>query len=254
MPKVSVIITSYNYGNYINKCIESCLCQCSVKKEIIVVDDHSTDNTRDILNRHYKEGHIRFVISKENRGYSACKNAGIAVSKGEYVTFIDADDILCQSSLECRVKILDENPDIDVVHGSVKILRDDSGYIRAMHQAHKLRTHPSYVNAQGVMLRRRVFEKYGLFYEPLRSKADKEYWQRIGLYKSCNKPYESIQPDPVKSKKIKNIVAFYRKHNNSMRDMRKRTPEYEAEVNRIFDERREQIKREGITRENTQWL
>jgi len=87
-----------------------------------------------------------------------------------------------------------------------------------------------------------------------RGKGDKEYWQRIGIYKSCNKPYKNWQKDPAKDKKIKDIVAFYRIHGKGMKAQRRRDAKKDRDIQDIFDRRIRQIRREGITKENTAFL
>lgn len=97
---VSVIINNYNYGQFLEECLNSVLEQSCHPFEIIVVDDGSTDASRDILKR-YAEG-IKLVL-KENGGQASAMNAGFCASKGDWVLFLDADDSLVPGALE-RIK------------------------------------------------------------------------------------------------------------------------------------------------------
>ena len=97
MPKVSVIIPTYNYGKYIEKAVDSVLTQTYRDQEIIVVDDGSTDNTREIIEARYKDK-VRYFY-QENRGAPAARNFGLRKAEGEFVTFLDADDWLMPNSL-----------------------------------------------------------------------------------------------------------------------------------------------------------
>lgn len=90
MPKISVIIPTYNRSKYIVDTIESVLAQDFAEYEIVVVDDGSTDNTRDLLLPYKSE--IRYIY-QENKGVSGARNTGIRNAKGEWFAFLDSDDI-----------------------------------------------------------------------------------------------------------------------------------------------------------------
>ena len=109
---VSIVIPTYNYGQYIDRAIRSCLDQTYENLEIIVVDDGSTDNTSQIVQRFDKE--INYIL-QENSGVSVARNKGLSVATGEFITFLDADDYLTVDSIELRVEILHANPNIGVV-------------------------------------------------------------------------------------------------------------------------------------------
>ena len=89
-PLVTILICNYNYGRFLSAAIESALAQTWKNIEVIVVDDGSTDESREILKKY--EGKIR-VILKENGGQASAFNAGIAEARGEIVCFLDSDDI-----------------------------------------------------------------------------------------------------------------------------------------------------------------
>src|SRR4051812_30232823 len=89
-PQVSVIIPAHNSADFIGTAVESVLAQTFADYEIVVVDDGSTDGTREVLERF--EGRIVY-LHQQNRGVSAARNAGIRRSRGELVCFLDADDI-----------------------------------------------------------------------------------------------------------------------------------------------------------------
>ena len=97
MPKVSIIIPTYNYGKYIKKAIDSVFEQSYRSFEIIVVDDGSTDDTMVIIEGKYKEK-VRYFF-QENKGASAARNKGVKESRGEYLIFLDADDALGENQL-----------------------------------------------------------------------------------------------------------------------------------------------------------
>ena len=93
MPKVSVIIPVYNTEKYLEKCLESVCNQTLSDIEIICINDCSTDNSLEILNRYAAEDErIKIINFPENRGAAAARNAGIDVATGEYIGFVDSDD------------------------------------------------------------------------------------------------------------------------------------------------------------------
>ena len=110
---VSVILPVYNGEKYIKEAIDSVLTQTFDKFELIIINDGSTDSTKDIV-LGYKDTRIKYFY-QTNKGEAASRNEGIRNSKFDLVTFIDADDIYEPNKLMKQYKILNENLDIDVV-------------------------------------------------------------------------------------------------------------------------------------------
>src|SRR4030042_116337 len=107
MLKISIIIPTYNCGNYIEDAIESVLCQTYRNFEIIIVDDGSTDNTREIVKR-YKVSYPQQIkyIYQQNKGASASRNRAIQEATGEFIALLDADDELVPHTLEKCINAL----------------------------------------------------------------------------------------------------------------------------------------------------
>src|SRR3990170_2838516 len=112
MPKVSVIIPTYNREKYIVETLQSVFAQTFTDYEVIVIDDGSTDNTADVL-RPYLDRIV--YIRKPNGGQGSARNVGIKVAKGEYIAFLDSDDLWMPEKLELQVKYLDNNKDAGLV-------------------------------------------------------------------------------------------------------------------------------------------
>src|SRR5262249_35315249 len=105
LPLASIIVSNYNYGRFLRKWLDSALAQTFANKEVIVVDDGSTDESRKIISSYGKQ---IIPILKENGGQASAFNAGFAASRGEAVLFLDADDLLLPSALEKGVPLLQE--------------------------------------------------------------------------------------------------------------------------------------------------
>ena len=112
-PVISVIITCYNYGHYLAQAIESVQRQTHAATERVVVDDGSTDNTREVAAR-YADVHY---VYQRNQGLSAARNTGIAQSTGEYLVFLDADDWLLPDALAINLGFFRQNPTIAFCYG-----------------------------------------------------------------------------------------------------------------------------------------
>ena len=123
MKKVSIIIPCYNCEKYIIKTLESAVSQDYTNIEIIVINDGSTDNCSSVV-KTIKDDRVH-LIEQENQGVSFSRNKGIAMAKGEYVVFLDADDLLHPSFLEKRVFSLSKSTAIACA--SSVVLVDKSG-------------------------------------------------------------------------------------------------------------------------------
>lgn len=240
-PLVSVIIPNFNYDKYIVDCLLSCVNQNYKNVEIIVIDDASTDKSCEMIQK-VKDGRIIARVLEYNSGYSYAKNYGIGLSKGKYIITLDGDDMVTPVSVEKRIKYLEENPDCEIVHGISYKFDGDRSYAWCLRKQYKLPfDRKPAIHAQGVAMPRTTYEKYGLYYERLRSKADSEYWQRLRIA-------------GAKFGKIMTKCAYYRSHLKSMLHMRRRQPKYEKKIVKIYDERIAELKRDGITKNNTRFM
>ena len=105
---VSVIIPVYNSSKYLKECIDSVLNQTYKNLEIIIIDDNSTDDSVEIINS-YKDRRIKLIKLKKNSGVSICRNKGIELAKGDYITFIDSDDYWNLNKIKKQVKFIEKN-------------------------------------------------------------------------------------------------------------------------------------------------
>ncbi len=119
--KLSIIVPVYKARRHLQNCIESILQQTYTDYELILVDDGSPDGCGNVCDRYAQECDKVHVIHKKNGGLSSARNAGIAAAKGEYITFVDADDIVASGTYYYNMRILLSNPDIDIIEYPVNI-------------------------------------------------------------------------------------------------------------------------------------
>ena len=193
-PLVSVIIPAYNCAEFVSHAIDSVLKQNYENKEIIVVNDGSTDDTPDVLESF---GDQITVVNKENGGAPTARNAGLRIARGKYIAFLDADDLWFDGKLTMQVRYLEEHPDVGMVYNSIvvwnlndtgesefpavpastdygpTIEQDGSGWLY-----NKLLL-DCMTHTTAVMVRATVTERVGEFDERLTIGEDYDYWIRI---------------------------------------------------------------------------
>ena len=122
-PLVSIIVNNFNYGRFVGEAIESALNQTYANKEVIVVDDGSTDNSHEVIDRYHD---CIKVVFKENGGQTSAWNVGFTQSGGEIVVFLDADDRLTTDAVETAVKLFNQDSNIVRVHWPLWVV-DEQG-------------------------------------------------------------------------------------------------------------------------------
>lgn len=124
MPRVSVIIPSYNHEKYIGQAIQSVLDQTYQDFEIVITDDGSTDDTVNEIKK-FKDHSIRLFIFEKNQGASVAVAKCISEAQGEYIAILNSDDIFLPPKLEKQVRFLDEHPEVWAVFGYPQIIDED---------------------------------------------------------------------------------------------------------------------------------
>lgn len=104
---VSIVVPIYNVEQYLEECIDSLLHQTYSNIEIILIDDGSTDNSLKICSKYYNNSKIK-VIKQENQGVSVARNTGLQNAKGEYIAFVDPDDIVSENYIEIMLKNIEK--------------------------------------------------------------------------------------------------------------------------------------------------
>jgi len=189
VPKVSVIIPTYNRARLLVEAVGSVVEQTFTDWEIVIIDDGSTDHTpvaiHDLASR---EPRLRYV-RQANAGRSVARNAGISLARGEYLVFLDSDDCFLPNKLERQVEYLDRYPHIGVVYADAYMC-DEHGRVIQLYSLNEGRRHPSgwvldhMVQANLVQLstataRRYCVEQVRGFDEELPTGEDWDLWIRI---------------------------------------------------------------------------
>lgn len=119
-PPVSVVLCNYNYARFVSEAIESVLGQTHEDFEVIIVDDGSTDNSREVIAR-YSDPRIRNALQRENRGQAAAFNAGFSEARGTFVAFLDSDDMWMPDKLATVLSAFDRE-DLSVVQHNLEVI------------------------------------------------------------------------------------------------------------------------------------
>jgi glycosyltransferase involved in cell wall biosynthesis len=188
-PLVSVIIPNYNYANYLREAIESVLSQTYTNIEIIVVDDGSKDNSAEVLQEF---GDKITVIFQQNAGVSVARNNGVANSKGEFIAFLDADDVWLAEKIEKQVKLFSADEMLGLVHVGVQDIDANGNNLdihldglsgEVSHEILLLERAVVLGGGSGLMITKKSFDEVGGFDLRLSTSADWDlFYQISSLY------------------------------------------------------------------------
>lgn len=110
-PRLSVTVLNYNYGHFLEQCLESILCQSFTDFEVIVIDDCSTDDSLEVIKPYRKDPRVRLLSHTENAGFVRSLIEGVEASSSEYMTVVSADDfVLDSSAFEQQMSLLEKHP------------------------------------------------------------------------------------------------------------------------------------------------
>ena len=219
MPNVSVIIPTYNRANLLKETLESVFAQTYTDYEVLVIDDGSTDNTEEVVSalladNSERQSKVRY-IKQPNAGVSAARNHGIFEARGEWIAFLDSDDLWFPEKLEKQVAFLAEHPSAGAVcnpayaYQDGQAVKDERGIILR----HPWYTGPEratsilpfelfatfdYVWSSSVLVRKTVLYKAGLFEGGLKIGEDYILWVKVARFTEFWLSNE--------------VLGFYRKH------------------------------------------
>jgi glycosyltransferase involved in cell wall biosynthesis len=208
MPKVSVIIPTYNAQEYLSETLDSVLSQTYSHFEVIVVDDGSKDQTISIVEEYRMKYPEKVkLIQKENGGPASARNVGIKAAVGEYIAFIDADDLWLPEKLEKQVRYFESQPlQVGLVYTNTKKFDKDGvwtlpGKYCKKHVngwIYKDLIRDNVIHNLSVMARKRCFDVVGFLDESIEINEDYDMWLRIAMR--------------FKISFIDEVLALYREH------------------------------------------
>jgi glycosyltransferase involved in cell wall biosynthesis len=204
-PLVTVVITTYNHAAYLPDSIESVLGQTYPQIELIIVDDGSIDNTKEVVSG-YPSAKYLF---QENKGLPSARNTGASNSSGNYIVFLDADDMLYPDAIKANVQYFQIHPKCGFISGGYDLMAEDKKMIDAeewqqipQHDHYKALLRCDYISMHAAVMYRRDIFGYYHFDETLTSCEDYDFYLQIARNYA------------VFSHNIK--LAAYRKHSESM--------------------------------------
>jgi len=229
---ISVIIPNYNYAHFVGDAIESVMAQTYKNFELIVVDNGSTDKSKQVLEEYGGEypQQIRLVF-QENRGQAGSRNRGILESKGNLIAFLDADDVWMPNKLEEQVKLFID-PDIGLVYSSCYQVNGNLSCEKELKAKYRGYLLTEYAVAgsnaiiiggeSNVMIRRECFERVGNFDEELEQSTGWDLYRRVA---SCYKVDYVDLP-----------LMKYRIHGKNMHKDKDMHKQIELQVKKMFED------------------
>ena len=198
MTEVSVIIPTHNREKFISECVQSVLAQTLPAREIIIVDDGSTDATYNILrdlgfnSLSTKKTVLRYFF-QQNRGVSSARNLGIKEARSEYIALLDSDDLWLKSKLDRQVSAFQNDTQRS------RLCHTDEIWIRNGVRVNQHKKHKKHggnvfqsclklccISPSSAMMHRSVFEDFGFFDEDLPACEDYDFWLRYSAKEDVN--------------------------------------------------------------------
>jgi len=203
-PFVSIVIAVRNAEQFLRQALDSIAAQEFQDYEIIVVDDHSTDDTRAIAAFYPRTK----IVDQEGTGFAQAWNLGIDAARGDVIAFLDSDDIWPPHSLAARVQLLASDPGIDCVIGRVKFFMEDGYSIPRAFRPELLNASRVAYMAGTAMLRRRVFDTMGKFEENWKIASDIVwFWKLRNSGARINLVDDVLLQKRIHSSNLSNIAA-----------------------------------------------
>ena len=198
MSDISVIIPTYNRDKFILECVQSVLAQTLPAREIIIVDDGSTDATYNILrdlgfNSITTHKSVLRYFSQQNRGVSSARNLGIKEARSEYIALLDSDDLWLKSKLDRQIRAFQNDKQ------STRLCHTDEIWIRNGVRVNQHKKHKKYggnvfknclklccISPSSAMIHKSVFTDFGFFDEDLPACEDYDFWLRYSAKEDVN--------------------------------------------------------------------
>lgn len=241
---VSIIVPAYNVENYIKACLSSILEQTYRAIEVIVVNDGSTDRTRDRIEALQVTDDRIHLLSQDNQGVAAARNAGIAVAKGEYLCFVDGDDRLVRDCIDKMVKTAEEAA-AQMVFCGYRMIREDGSFLSdlvpAFYERGRREEWAYRITSAGARLYSRSFWQahYLAFCEEPGARAED-----LPIATYVNAMAESIAC-------VREPLYLYVQRSDSAMHSQQKVPFYFPQ--KTFQQMTERIKKQGVVNSQTQY-
>ena len=221
-PLVSVYITNYNYERFIRESIESVLAQSLQDFELIIIDDGSTDASRDIIEE-YRERPEVTIIYQQNKGLNITNNVAMRVAKGKYLMRLDADDYLVPEALEKMVAPLEADPELGLVFPDYYYV-DAEGHITGEERRHNFEKEVSLYDqpAHGActIIRLSFLKKIGGYNESFTCQDGYDLWLKFIIHYSV--------------KNVNEPLFYYRRHGSNLTTNEERILETRRAIKETF--------------------
>ncbi|HVY07553.1 MAG TPA: glycosyltransferase [Burkholderiales bacterium] len=183
-PLVSVVVATYNMAKFLPLAVRSALDQTYDNVEVLVIDDGSKDDTAEVIQSLLSDPRVSYRV-QSNAGQAAAKNHGIREAKGEYVGFLDADDVWMPEKLALQMPLFDQNPKVGVVHSRLSYI-DEHGRDLGVADNRLFRGWISgpllvenFIGFGTTVVKRECFSSLGTFKEHIRMGIDYDLWLRF---------------------------------------------------------------------------
>jgi glycosyltransferase involved in cell wall biosynthesis len=214
MAKVDVVVPCYNYGRFLEACVESILLQSIKDIRVLIIDDASSDDSIVVAKKLARsDSRVSVTFHSQNQGHIETYNEGIAWASADYFLLLSADDLLVDGALQRATEVMDENPDIGLTYGECKlwfdhlplpVISSEESYTWARHDliAEMCATSKNLVPTPTAIARTQCQKAVGGYRESLPHTGDMEMWLRFAA--NCAVA------------KIDTIQAIYRRHSTAM--------------------------------------
>ncbi|HBC34102.1 MAG TPA: glycosyl transferase [Marinobacter adhaerens] len=234
-PLVSIITPTYNRADFIGQAVNSVLAQTYTNFELLIIDDGSTDHSRDMLQPFLTDSRLRY-FHQENQGQSVARNLALSEAKGDFVCFLDSDNYWPAEKLEHQIELFRRHPDYDVIYADIIVI-DEKGQEITRKNMRRYSGHiarymirDNCVSMNTAMARRRCFDELGVMSGKRRVADDYDLWLRFSarfrfLYVPEFFAYYRVMDDQISSDKTRRFDSNWQIIN----DFRRKFPDAMSE-------------------------
>lgn len=198
-PLISIIIPAYNAGNFLAETIESVIAQTYSNWELIIIDDGSVDETASVVNGYTnKDERIKYFF-QTNQKMASARNAGIKRAKGEYIAFLDADNLFLPDKLSKHIDFMGSHPECDVSYGKINYFYGSNKAILYKNEQPEFsgdifeKVLPqNFINVLAVMVKKELFDKFGAFQEGWYACDEHYVWINLSYHGAKFYPFQEV--------------------------------------------------------------